>query len=234
MREYSFASPLDKFQRTARTWFDGSVESVDCRLADCRKLLAASERALGADWGQEAAHTHIERIASLQAQQRVLEGQRESLLVAGTDRVAGQHDFSDEHYRKIDDEAHEFGDPGPVRVKQPPELYRDWDGPRGALAQEYGEAGPGRHRANLAPSDRRYVELEAAKLVANNPGVDLDELVTRARHQAKLYTSIYTPARSRTVTAAFCNRVAQLHRPAPRQRTAAAPPDCADEMIYVM
>lgn len=282
MREYSFDRPLDRWHRTARTWFDGTVESVDRRLADCRKLLVASQAAVGSNWGSDGMQAHIEAIASLQDQQRVLEGQRESLLVAATDREArgshetldvdfgenapdhtnpytgergrrtqlestgdgsgfhwkheaGQHDFSDEHYRKVDDEAREFGDPGPVRAKQPPELYREWDGPRGAMAQEYGEPDPGRHRANLAPADARYVELEAAKLIANNPGVDRDELTTRAIYKAQVETSTFSPARSRAIVTAFAQRVAQLHRPAPRQRTAATSiaSDCADEMMFV-
>jgi hypothetical protein len=235
MREYSFEQPLDKWHRTARTWFDGSVESVDSRLADCRKLLASSMAAVGSNWGSEASYPHIDRIASLRDQQRVLEAQRESLLTAGNDRDAGRHDFSDQHYQDVGSFIKEHGDPGEVHAK--PKLLRNWDGPRGAMEEDFGSPPqePGRHRANLSPADRRYVELEAAKFVANNPGVDRDELVTRAAHKAQVETSTYSPARFRAVTAAFCQRVAQLHRPAPRQRTAAAPPsDCADEMIFVV
>ena len=96
MREYSFDSPLDRWHRTARTWFDGSIESVDCRLADCRRLLARSERAVGSNWGSDGMQAHIETIASLQDTQRVLEAQRYSLLTAGTDREArGVHDTLD-------------------------------------------------------------------------------------------------------------------------------------------
>ena len=63
---------------------------------------------------------------------------------------AGQHDFSDQHYRDLDEFKKEYGDPGEVRVKHPPKLLRDWDGPRGAMEEDLGPSPvePGRHRAS--------------------------------------------------------------------------------------
>lgn len=220
MREYTFVQPLERWSKTARTWFDGSVESVDRRLADCRQLLAASRAAVGSNWGHDSVQLHCDRIASLQAAEAVLEGQRASLLTAGNDRVArGDHATLD-----VD-----FGENAPDHTNP----YTGETGRRSQM-ETHGD-GSGYHwKHPEAARDRRYVELEAAKFVANNPGVDRDELITQARHKAQVETSTYPVTRSRAVTAAFVQRVAQLHRPARRQRTAAlTAPDVADETMFM-
>jgi len=235
MREYSFDRPLDKFHRTARTWFDGSVESVDRRLADCRRLLASSMAAVGSNWGSEASYAHIDRIASLQAQERVLTDQRSSLLTAGNDRTAGDY-----REKEWDEPGEDFGKTftrkrGPISKEPKKDPFAQTSHEDPELSGHLGDFWRWNDEKHLSSKDQRYVELEATKFVANHPGVDRDELITRATHKAQVETSTFTPERSRAITAAFRQKVASLHRPAPRQRTAATTtPDCADEMLFVM
>jgi hypothetical protein len=185
--------------------------------------------AVGHDWGSEASYTHIERIAALQANEQVLTAQRDSLLTAGMDREAGDY-----REKEWDEPGPDFGKtmfrrkrPIMDKPKADAPFHDNWE--NCPTCQD--KAKHGRMSAN----DARHVELEAAKFVANNPDVDRDELQIRAAHKAQVETSTFTPERSRAVTAAFVRRVAQLHRPAPRQRTAAiTTPDCADEMMFVV
>ena len=91
-------------------------------------------------------------------------------------------------------------------------------------------------RRRLGGEDRRYVELEAAKFLASRPGIPLDELKIQARYHAELETSTLPASRSRDITVAFVQRVAQLRRNAPRPRVASAPPaftDAPDEFMFI-
>ena len=74
--------PADVWHRTADTWFDGSIESVDRRLAACNHLLSASEKAV-AEEGFSA--RHLAAISELQQSQGALEGLRRKLLTAASD-----------------------------------------------------------------------------------------------------------------------------------------------------
>lgn len=91
--------------------------------------------------------------------------------------------------------------------------------------------------ASLGSSDRRYIELEAAKVLRNNPGCsDPQELSGRAWRLASLEYSRYGKRRSNAVADALAARVFHLAcRNRPR-RTASAPqaiPDFPAELMYL-
>lgn len=93
--------------------------------------------------------------------------------------------------------------------------------------------------AQLHPADRRYVELEAAKIVRNNPDCsDLAELSGRAWRQGSLETSRFGKRRSDAMADALAARVYQLaRRSRPAKRTAAAArreiPDYPAELMFL-
>jgi hypothetical protein len=212
MRDYKVSRPIDNWNRTARTWFDGSVESVDRRLADCRRLLQASRAAVAHEGLGGHTSQHLDRIASLEATEGVLIDQRGSLLTAGNDR------HHDEDLQTLMDEGYEGAE------------YPGHD-PRNAAGTAHDK--PERHLKVVSAADRRYVELEAAKFIREHTGVPVDELKVRAANKARLETSTFSKNRSESITAAFVERVASLYRPV--RRTAAAPAvvHCADEMMFI-
>lgn len=101
---------------------------------------------------------------------------------------------------------------------------------------------PGRTASTKAPTlsgqERRWVDLESAKFVTANRDVAhvADELTERARRHAELHTSTLGAKRSREVTAAFVDKVADLGHRTPRPRTASAPttiPDFPDHLLFL-
>ena len=208
------ASTAGQWQRESETWFDGSPESVDRRLAQCERMLHQARAGMARD-GLRHGSRHIDTIASLEVDKGALLALRRDLLTAASDRApssaradaqgAAQHERETGHTVSI----------------------------HGDEARGYSISCPqceGGHHANLSPADRRFVELESAKFIANNAGVPRDELATRARNHVELRTS------SRDVIAAFVGKVAQLHRQTPQPRTASAPravPDFPAEMMYL-
>jgi hypothetical protein len=106
-----------------------------------------------------------------------------------------------------------------------------------------GVPSPGRTAAktatpDLAPQERRWVDLESARFLQANTAVAKEpgELAERARCHAEAHTSALGP-RSEAVTAAFVNKVASLGRAMPSQRTAAVGPrvipDFASELMFL-
>lgn len=75
--------PATQWHREAEVWFDGSIESVDRRLAMCDRLLATSRRSL-AEEGFTA--KHLAAVDGLDRQRGALEDLRHQLLTAGADR----------------------------------------------------------------------------------------------------------------------------------------------------
>lgn len=90
---------------------------------------------------------------------------------------------------------------------------------------------------NLEGSDRRWVELEAARFVAEQRIADSQELATRAAHHAEVKTSTFTKQRSAAITRAFVARVvdlgSQAYVPA-TARTAAVDVDFDPQALFLM
>jgi hypothetical protein len=226
-RQRAAISPTTQWRREAETWFDGSVDSVDRRLAACDRLLATSREAITYGGVGPGTARHLAAVEDLTAQRRVLAELRHDLITGASDREAR-------------DEQYEYVEPTPLRGHDID--YKPYEGDiyqAPSTKQRDHEVAEHLRRFTegaLSLQDRRYVELESAKFIRANSDCSVDELATRARHHAELETSTFPQSRSRAVTAAFVQRTAQLRRAAPRPRVAAAPPrtpDCPDEFMFM-
>jgi hypothetical protein len=213
-----------QYQANGENWFDGSLDSVDARLAVCDKLLHQARTAIGVGGlGNPAA---IERIASLETDRQGLSELRSDLLTASTWRHSNPT-------VGIGDSAGVTPGPTPGSIKEP-------NGPsftpadnvtyqRGDSDSLLGSGGISEAMGNLgqmlSSRDRRYVELEAHKILRANVNCrDVEELVERTRRIARVDTSTFSRARSKAVTAALTARVAQLAQRRQRPRTASRSP----------
>lgn len=229
-----------QYEADAEGWFDGSVDSVDARLGVCDKLLHQARTALGV--GGFGDPTALERIASLETDHRALRDMRADLLVASSWRHSNPT-------VGIGDSAGVSPGPTPGSIKEPggpsftPADNVTYDrnsdtggllGP-GGISEAMGNLGK-----MLSSRDRRYVELESAKILrANADCHDVEELVERTRRIAAVDTSTFSVQRSQVVTAALSARVAQLaQRRARPKRTASRSPqtpvisDFPSELMY--
>jgi hypothetical protein len=214
-----------QYEANAEDWFDGSVDSVDARLAVCDKLLHKARTAVGVGgFGNPAA---LERIASLETDHKALRDMRADLLVASTWRHSNPT-------VGIGDSAGVSPGPTPGSIKEPggPSFtpadnvtYQRGDSDSllgsGGISEAMGNLGK-----MLSSRDRRYVELEAAKILrANADCSDVEELCERTRRVAAIDTSTFSPERSRVVTAALTARVAQLatRRQRPKRTASRSP-----------
>lgn len=215
----------DQWHRSSSTWFDGSVESVDHRLAMCNLLLARSEEALAKDLGN---HKHLAAVVDLQSSQAHLRGLRRDLLTASTDKeAAGEYEeaLAREHGLTFPEPDERFvGEWAKARRQKNEPHFSDPSHPLDPAGHPIHEA------------DRRYVELEGARFYRDNPDTTIGELLIRAKNHAELQTSTFSSPRSQAVTTAFVNKVASLRDSAPRPRVASAPPrtpDLPDEFMFI-
>ncbi len=230
----SFEQAMQRYAGLSENWYDGSVDSVDHRLAQCDKLLHSIRCIVGrfsiADSGRylhAAEHLESDRQSLAALRQDLLTGASNRADVVGPPgwrptRQAGSHaydpnsgtqevawdlnsPYSPKEWTERDPEIH------------PPVQHGEYTHP---------QHGSGRHEGALTGSDGRWVELEAAKFVAANSNTldDSHELATRAHEHAALKTSTFTKERSSRICEAFVSRVGALRKQAyrpPVVRTAA-------------
>lgn len=256
-RQRAAISPATQWRRESENWFDGSVESVDSRLAACDRLLADARGQIAHDGFGSGSRKHLAAIEDLEAQREVLIARRDMFLTAGTSHYAVDATPSGGFGNTVPmtpgtaDKA-VGGNPGMPDVSPPQggaPVFGPWETgggypgfdqskgiPSNGAPAVGGSSNPGNISAGLIAADRRYVELESAKFIRANSDCPVDELAIRARHHAEVKTSTFTQQRSRAVTAAFVQRVAQLRRAAPRPRVAMASPRSMDfppEMMFL-
>lgn len=195
------------YTANADSWFDGTVASVDTRLARSTKLLHAARTAAGT---HGLGRGYLTVVADLEADRTALTALRHDLLTAASDREAGKHDTDPERPWK-----NTMADEPYFDLQETPEFAEL------ALDGDY----KGKHRANLSPQGRRFVELEAAKFVAANTDAGRDEIKIRARNFALLHASTRPRHEAEAVSRAFTARCLDLvsRRPAPRVAAVAAP-----------
>lgn len=80
----TFTAALDNFRKSADSWFDGSVEAVDQRLARVNKLLHVAHNKAAEDPAGQ-----LEVIAELSADRTALKSLREDLTSGAADRTTG-------------------------------------------------------------------------------------------------------------------------------------------------
>jgi hypothetical protein len=87
------AAQAQAFRDTQDTWFNGTVASVDRRIASCQRILHAAQSALGrSPFDIEP----LQILSELQDDHRALTGVRHDLLTGYRDRVAYDEDYGPE------------------------------------------------------------------------------------------------------------------------------------------
>lgn len=81
----SFDKALSGYTKIAESWFDGSVGSVDRRLAQCNRLLHMA-RAHTARMDIQEAARYLAAADTLSSDREVLAGLRDDLLTGGANR----------------------------------------------------------------------------------------------------------------------------------------------------
>lgn len=82
----TFTASLQEWHDTSDRWFDGSVNSVDRRLARCTSLLHVAEAQVGKG---SAVGKYLQAAQELSADREALASLRQDLLTAGSDREVG-------------------------------------------------------------------------------------------------------------------------------------------------
>lgn len=195
----TFRQSMAEYRKTAESWFDGSVDSVDRRIAHVDRLLH-HVRATVARLNFADAAPQLHAAQELSADRSRLAEFRHDLLTGAADysthTARGAHETLD-----ID-----FGENAPDHTNP-------YTGETGRV-RELGERDDaGLHwRHPEAAVDRRWVKLEAARFISAHADTlgDAEELSIRAANHAEIKTSTFTPARSKMVTAAFVGEVNSL------------------------
>lgn len=229
----TFRQAMDAYGKTQETWYDGSVDAVDRRIAHVDKLLHHIRATV-------ARLSFADSVPQLRAGQR-LSADRSALTEFKRDLLTGAADYSTWtrdaglHDKTLPGEGGLHRDRG--SEVDPHNLVTD-----AVVDEEYDPAlPPTRHRAALdalPPSDRRWVTLEAARFVAAHTDClsDPEELTTRAGHHAALKTSTFSRPHSAAVTRAFVATVVELgkktYRPS-RAKTAAIDIGFKDEAMFL-
>lgn len=242
----TFRQAMDAYGKTQETWYDGSVDAVDRRIAHVDKLLHHIRATV-------ARLSFADSVPQLRAGQR-LSADRSALTEFKRDLLTGAADYS--KYANYED----MPEDNPAIVGKPADS--DWHLEHGApmaawathkekqhgkpLSQfsddDWAIAGdPPKRKAaldSLPPTDRRWVTLEAARFVSAHTDClsDPEELTTRAGHHAALKTSTFTRPHSAAVTRAFVATVVELgkktYRPS-RAKTAAIDIGFKDEAMFL-
>lgn len=205
---------VSNWESSTDSWFDGSVESIDNRLAQCKKFANVCREATMRLMNHRDGIRYAAITTDLDIDRRSLEAMRRDLLTAATDRK-GWSEVSEHEEPPICECGRHYVAPG--------FSHEDW---------EKLMASGGRHQAN------RWIELEARSFLADNEDAadDISELRTRAAHYAQLKTSALSPDVSRAVVARFVDKVGALGKRLPR-RTASVQPtalqDFPSELIYI-
>lgn len=112
----SFKTAYDSYQRGAESWFDGSPNSIDRRVAHCDRLLHSANSTVARMTASDS-QPYLRAIANLSSDREVLSGLRDDLLTGASSRedVTGPPGWRTAHW--ADDlraNGHIFPDHGPV------------------------------------------------------------------------------------------------------------------------
>src|SRR6516164_10471757 len=241
------AAQAQAFRDTQDTWYDGTVASVDRRIASCQRILHAAQSALGhSPFDIEP----LQILGELQDDHRALTGLRHDLHTGYADRVAGKHDdpwgeFGTHYVEETDladppeiERIHTPGYGDRTIVKRVPKEGAIWkpkeeqEADKRAREEERRQNGLrlqrglqkayGPKAAAIDDDERRWATLEAPRFVRANLDASFhrDELATRANHWAARVTSGFAhPAETRRLfVSAVLDEAQELPRPQLRPR----------------
>jgi hypothetical protein len=193
---------LNRYGQNYDNWFDGSVGSIDARLAACARLLHEA-RSIAAD---RVAFLPI--VSELEADQAALTEKRGELITGAQDREAYTPGESYSNHK------FDSGDGGRCR-------WCKFDA-KHAHHQHTASA------PTLNGTDARWVELEAQRFVRDNSDADPRELYIRAANHARPKTGHLGGARAADIEVSFTNRCDNIRSSFPVMRTARTEPAYQD------
>lgn len=197
----SFDTAMERYAAHQEDWFDGSVGSIDTRLAACNQLLHRVGATV-ARMNMTDAHRYLSAVEDLSADQAALQDLRYAMLTGAAGReepedhargtVPGSPAEAWGHQRNLIDRA-QGGDPAAIEEIEnlSPDSWiyqRFHEGSRQACNDFDSDHHPKvpktklDKKQKLSGTDRRWVTLEAARFVAANASTcdDPHELATRA------------------------------------------------------
>lgn len=168
-------------------WFTGTPDSVDRRIAQCKRIANAAKAASVRLAGRDAGIQYIALAQEMDSDRTALEGLRRDLLTASSDRYA-EEGFS---YGHGDDTVDKGTIDGPPAEWSP--------GQTGSDHQDHV------HQGALRP--------EARLFIAEQECDDLGELLIRAQNHAERVSSVLPARQSRAHVAAFVAAVREAAAP---------------------
>jgi hypothetical protein len=198
----SFRQAMAAYGKTTESWYDGSVDAVDRRIAHVDKLLHHIRATVARmDFADSA--TQLREAQSLSADRSALVEFKRTLLTGAADYSTWRHAGEEEGgVGPLPERDVNPYDPkySPKSHPPPPWEKREQELKRTSTVD------------SLPPSDRRWVTLESSRFVSANTDClsDPEELATRAGHHAALKTSTFSRPHSAAVTRAFVSAVVEL------------------------
>jgi hypothetical protein len=243
----TFKLAMASYEKTAESWFDGTVDAVDRRIAQTDKLLHHIRTVVSRlDFADSV--PQLRAAQTLSADRTTLVDFKRTLLTGAADyskyanyedmpdenpAIAGKPADSDYHLDKGNTNAawalHKEKQHGKPLSQFTPD---DW-----AIAGD-----PPKRKSSLdglPAADKRWVTLESSRFVSANTDClsDPEELATRAQHHAALKTSTFSRPHSAAVTRAFVSSVVELgakqYRPPVVKQAAAVMPDVPDGAMFL-
>lgn len=241
--EAALSPVLAAWRESDGSWFDGSAESVDRRIARCRVLQSGLRGAAGALAGTGRELDYIAAERDLAADRAALEGLRCDLLTGAADRehVADLSGFNGSQPDPQTQPAggnQSFSDPSGNQSFSDSGAGAPDTGMTGTGGDGYtppfGSGGDGIAIQKFVARHRHWVDAQAREFLREQArNADRAELAERARRHAAAETSAMPTREARALSAAFVARVAEL---APRPRRAANRPqlsrDFPDQMLF--
>jgi hypothetical protein len=160
-------------------WFTGTPDSVDRRIAQCKRISNAAKAASVRLAGRNAGGQYIALAQEMDSDRTALEGLRRDLLTASSDRMAAD-----------------------VAPTQPTPPVNDGSGPpmESPLVPPTPAPAP-------QPTVMASLRPEARLFIAEQECDDLGELLIRAQHHAERVSSTLPARQSRTHVASFVEAV---------------------------
>lgn len=235
----------DKYEASSDSWFDGTPDSIDRRIAVCQRLSHICKNATIRLAERPAGMQYVALSNSLESDRISLEALRHDLLTAGMNREAFPNTPGLQGI--LDEDRLQARSPGRGSIG---DVVRAQGGPseeeRHQQARDYADRtdngeyevplGAGEPEELFARSASRFIELESRSFLAENSHCDdLQELRTRAKLYAQLKTSTLSKSASHTMVTAFINRVEELGREVPKRQAhkeSASISDFSDSLLF--
>lgn len=229
LAEHRYDAYMDHWTRTADQWFDGTVESIENRLASTDRVIAFARDVVARLGSTSAGFLCVNALPNLEQSRRELAAARASLLTGFSDRQAGGSALAGRRTAKRDDDD----DDNICDAKGCTNKLDDGEGYDGYC----GEHADKREReGHYGSRVQRAIILGSRDFLAEQNTDDRGELLVRARRYAADQTSTLPASQARTIAAAFVRKVEELINRRPRTRQAAAPvtryEDFDDQLMY--